>query len=887
MWNFYRQRNNSVKKSRISLKLLEFFLKNLVPFEDQENLEGDFAEMFERISHQKGKIRAIGWYIIQISKLLPSYFKNYTTWSLTMISNYLKIAARNIKKYKTYSFINITGLAIGMACVILILLFIQDELSYDRFHEKADRIYRIVDSFDVSGGFERDFAFTSAPFAPTLKQDFPEVEDAVRLLTRRHMVTYEDKKYFEDFLFYADASVFNIFTFPLVVGSPETALAAPNTIVISESTALKYFGKDDAVNKTLNINDQDYVVTGIMKDMPKNSHFYAQIFASMKTFEKDSELQEQYFQSWARHEFYTYLLLHEDYNPEDVQAKFPAFIEKYAAQQIKTILGGSLSSRLQPLKSIHLHSHLQMEISPNGDIKYVAIFSVIALFILLIACVNFINLATARSVNRSKEVGLRKVVGASRYQLIQQFLGESLFFTLVALILALILIVLALPFFNSLTGKEIELNNLINLFLFGSMVLILFLVGMLSGSYPAFFISRYQPTHALKKGVNISSGKSYLRKGLVIFQFTLSIILFIATAVVLDQLDFLRNRKLGFNKEHVIVVPIRSNSIRNNAEAIKAELLQNSNIISGTITIGVPGGIVAGDAIKLVTEEGKKTMTLRMIYTDHDYVKTMGMEIVEGRDFSKYMSSDASEAFLINEAAVRELQLENPTETQVEWGGSDYDYGIEKKGRIIGVVKDFQFQSLRDAISPLIIHVWSQNTFVFALRILPDDISGTLAFIEGKWKELDPAHPFEYSFMDETFDRLYRSEENLGKIFTVFSMLAIFIAALGLFGLALFMAQQKTKEIGVRKVLGASVGNIFTLLSKEFAILVLLANIFAWPTAYILMQEWLQNFAYRVRMEPRIFVLAAFLAFVIALVTISFQAIKAALANPIESLRYE
>jgi putative ABC transport system permease protein len=876
-----------VKKHSFSLKFLEFILKHLVPSEDQENLAGDFAEMSDRISNKKGKVSAIGWYVIQIFKLLPAYFKNYTTWSLTMIFNYLKIAVRNIKKYPSYSFINITGLAIGMTCVILILLFIQDELSYDRFHEKADRIYRVVDSFDIPGGFERDFAFTSAPFAPTLKQDFPEVEDAVRLLARRHMVTYADKKYFEDFLFYADASVFNIFTFPLIAGNPKTALAASNTIVISESIALKYFGKDDAMNKTLNINDQDYLITGIMKNLPKNSHFYAQLFASIKTFEKDPELQKLYFQTWARHEFYTYLLLHEGSSSEDLQAMFPAFIKKYAAQEIETILGGGLSSRLQPLKSIHLHSHLQMEINPNGDIKYVAIFSVIALFILLIACVNFINLATARSVNRSKEVGLRKVVGARRHQLIQQFLGESLFLTLFAFILALILIAIVLPLFNSLTGKEIEMNYLTNFILLGSTGLLLVFVGLISGSYPAFFVSRYQPANVLKKTVNIRSGKSYLRKGLVIFQFTLSIILFIATAVVLDQLDFLRNRKLGFNKEHVVVVPIRSNSIRNNAEAIKAELMQNSNIISGTITIGVPGGIVAGDAIKLVTEEGKKTLTLRMIYTDHDYVKTMGMEIVEGRDFTKDMSTDASEAFLINEAAVRELQLENPLETQVEWGGSDYDYGIEKKGRVIGVVKDFQFQSLRDAISPLIIHVWSQNTFVFALRIQPDDIPGTLAFIENKWKDLDPAHPFEYSFMDETFDRIYRSEEQLSNIFSVFSMLAIVIAALGLFGLALFMVEQRTKEIGVRKVLGASIGNIFVLLFKEFALLVLLANLFAWPIAFVLMHKWLQNFAYRVSMELWIFILAAALAFVIALLTISFQAVKATLVNPVESLRYE
>jgi putative ABC transport system permease protein len=876
-----------MKSPRLSIQLLEFFLKNLIPFEDQENLSGDFQEMYDRISDQKGKNKASGWYVLQIFKLLPSYFKNYTSWSVTMIFNYLKTALRNIKKYPTYSVINIAGLAIGMACVILILLYIKDELSYDRFHEKADRIYRVVDSFDVPGGISRDYAFTSAPFAPNLKRDFSEVEDAVRLLGRRHMVTYEDKKYYEDFLFYADASVFNIFTFPLIAGNPDTALVAPNTIVISESTALKYFGNDEPLSRTLHINEQDYVVMGVMKDMPKNSHFYAQIFASMKTHENDPELQEQFFQSWARHEFYTYLLLQEGTSYEDLQAKLPAFIEKYAAQEIRTILGGSLSSRLQPLKSIHLHSHLQMEIKPNGDIKYVAIFSVIALFILLIACVNFINLATARSVNRSKEVGLRKVVGASRYQIIQQFLGESLFFTLFAFILALLVIVLVLPLFNSLTGKEIAMNYLTNFILLGSLGVLLIFVGLISGSYPAFFVSRFQPAYVLKKPISIRSGKSYLRKGLVIFQFTTSIILFIATAVVLDQLDFLRNRKLGFDKEHVVVIPLRSNTIRTNAEAIKAELMQNPNIVCGTITIGVPGGIVAGDAIKLVTEEGKKTLTMKMIYTDHDYVKAMGMEIVEGRDFSKEMMTDATEAFLINEAAVRELMLKNPLETQLEWGGEEYSYGIHKKGRVIGVVKDFQFQSLRDAIDPLIIHVWSQNTFVFALRIQPDDIPGTLAFIESKWKDLDPAHPFEYSFMDETFDRIYRGEEKLSQIFSVFSMLAISIAALGLFGLALFMVEQRTKEIGVRKVLGASVGNIFTLLSREFAILVLLANLFAWPTAYFLMRKWLESFAYRVDIGVWIFIFAAVITFVIALFTISFQAMRAALANPIKSLRYE
>jgi len=621
------------------------------------------------------------------------------------------------------------------------------------------------------------------------------------------------------------------------------------------------------------------LVTGVMREMPRNSHFHADMFASMKTLEQIPSVQKRYFQSWARHEFYTYLLLREGYSGEELEAQLPGFIEKYAAQQIQTILGGTLSSRLQPLRSIHLHSNLQHEISPNSDIKYVAIFSVIAVFILLIACVNFMNLATARAAGRAKEVGLRKVVGANRHQIIKQFLGEALLFTFIAVLISFILLVLALPSFNTLTGKSLGLENLRSLALLGVVIFILFFVGISSGSYPAFIISRYQPAAVLRRTERTVSGRSLLRKGLVVFQFGISITLIVSTAVVLNQLDFLRNRKLGFVKEHVVVVPIQDNSLRKNYEAVKADLMQNPDIVSATITIGVPGGVVASDAIQLVTDSGRKTLTVRMIYTDHDYIKTMGMEIVQGRDFSREMSTDINQAFIINEAAVRTLQLEEPLNTRFEWD--------KKQGRVIGVVKDFQFQSLKEEINPLVIHIWTSNTYVFALRIRSDDIPSSLAYIENKWKELDPGHPFEYSFLDETFDQLYQGEEKLGQIFTVFSVLAICIASLGLFGLALFMAQQRTKEIGIRKVLGASIGKIFLLLSREFALLVLIANLLAWPLAYILMRQWLQNFAYRVSIQPWIFLLSAAAALVIALLTISFQTLKAALADPVDSLRYE
>ena len=428
-----------------SLKVLELLLKQVIPIEDQENLSGDFEEMFDRIGQTRGKFIALTWYIIQMFKLIPSYFQNYMYWSLAMLKNYLKIALRHLKKYKAYSFINIAGLAIGMGCCILILFYVQDELSYDRYHEKADRIFRVVDRFDVPGGIVADFALTSAPFAPTLKSEFSEVEDSVRLLMRRRMVSYGEKKYYEDGLFYADASLFHIFTFPLIEGNPDSALKDPNTVVISENIARKYFGNDTALNKVLQVDEQDFIVTGVMKDIPNNSHIKAQLFASMITLAQNPALQQNFFQNWVRHEFYTYVLLQAGSPPQALQSKLPAFIEKHAAQQVKTILGGGLASQLQPLTKIHLHSQLQHEIAPNGDIRNVYIFSIIALFILLIACVNFMNLATARSICRSKEVGLRKVVGANRAQLIQQFLGESLLFTLFAMFLALILVFIALP----------------------------------------------------------------------------------------------------------------------------------------------------------------------------------------------------------------------------------------------------------------------------------------------------------------------------------------------------------------------------------------------------------------------------------------------------------
>ncbi|MCP4726778.1 MAG: FtsX-like permease family protein [bacterium] len=864
------------KPSAAGMRLLKAMLKD----SDHNAVIGDFEEVYYDMYDTRGRVYAYLWYWVQVFKSFPKFLNNMIHRSTDMFKNYLKISLRNLTRNKSYSIINISGLATGMACCMLIMLYINDELSYDNHNEKADRIYRIVDDINTPGQGVWKAATASTRYAPVLVEEFPEVENAVRFLPRRRLAEYKDKKIFEDNVFYSDASVFNIFSFDLISGDPGTALTEPGTVVLSESIASKYFGNETPVGNIMKFDNADFRVTGVMKDMPSNSHFFTEIFLSMKTLEQIPSLQRNYFDNWAKHEFYTYLLLREGVDFREFESKLPAFIEEHAAENVKSLLGGSLVAHLQPLRNIYLRSDRSMEIGQNGDIKYVYIFSIIALFILLIACINFMNLATARAANRAKEVGLRKVAGATKKQLIRQFMGESFIFTIAAMFISLVLINISMPFYNSLTGKEFSFGNLMNMLIIAGSVVVVFLVGLVSGSYPAFFISRFQPVRVLKGDKSAGSKSSGLRKLLVVIQFSLSIILISGTGIVLDQVDFLKNRKLGFDKEHVVILPIRLRSVRNNYESVKAELLQNPNVLSASISIGFPGEIVAGDAITLVRPEGNLLTTVSMFYTDHDFVKTMGIEIVEGRDFSKEITTDESDAFITNEAFVRNYQIENPLETRFEW--SD-----EKSGKVIGVVRDFQYKTLKNEISPLVIHIQPSDTRIFAVRIRPENIAETLDFIQEKWVELNPGFPYEYSFLDETFDKMYRAESKQGQIFTYFSVLAIFIAALGLFGLASFMIEQRTKEIGIRKSLGASVRSIIVLVSKEFTRLVFVANIISLPPAYFLMNRWLQNFAYRVELDWKIFIISGLAALFIALLTVSFQSVKAALINPAKTLRHE
>lgn len=792
-----------------------------------------------------------------------------------MISNYLKIAFRNLVKHKAFSLINISGLAIGMACCLLIVIFVQDELSYDQFNEKADRIYRIA-SKENRRGVIANYPFVFSGIPPILQNDYSEVMDFVRFDPRENvLISSEDKEFYEERLFYTDASVFDVFTFPLVNGDPNTALKEPYALVLTQRMAEKYFSGEDPVGRTLTIdNEHDYQITGVLKEIPRNSHIKFDFLASIATLEAQDP---RYGKLWAWN-CYTYLLLPKDYSYLDLERKFPDFIRRHRGEKAVE----AYTFYLQPLSRIHLHSHLGFEIEANSDIRYVYIFSAIAFLILLIACINFMNLSTARSANRAKEVGLRKVLGAERSRLIKQFLGESLALSLVALPAAVALIELFLPAFNALTGKDLRIDYFGNSVVFLGLVGILLFVGILSGTYPAFFLSAFRPAAALKGKLRAGAGSTLFRKVLVVVQFSVSIVLIAGTIIITNQLDFIRNKKLGFDKDHVVVMPVMRSGIGQNFETFKGELLQNPNVQSVCGSTSAPSFIPTRSVfIPEGAEEGER-LALRNVLLDYDFIKTFGMEIKEGRDFSRDFATDKKEAFIVNEAAVKEFGWESAVGKKlIDLEGP--------RGYVIGVVKNFHFRSKHQKIEPLVFSLLPSSRYVYliSVKISPSNIRDTLSFLKNKWKKFSPGWPFEYFFLDDNYDRLYKSEERLRHVFLTFTFLGIFIACLGLFGLAAFTAEQRTKEIGIRKVLGASVPGIVLLLSKEFIKWVLIANVIAWPVAYFAMGRWLENFAYRISIGWGVFIAAAALALGISLFTVGFQAAKAALANPAESLRYE
>jgi putative ABC transport system permease protein len=797
-----------------------------------------------------------------------------------MFKNYLKIALRNIRRHPGFSFINITGLAIGMACCILIVLFVRDELSYDSYHAKADQIYRVIKKTETQGEMTTSIS-TPPPLGPALIHDFPEIVNYVRFIKPSReeiLIGYKEKKFYETRFFFADQTVFDIFSFRLIKGNPGTALQEPYSILITEEMADKYFGNEDPLGKVLNFNNrEDYRITGVLKNIPPNSHFRFDFLASFATL-------NHYFilplDDWGSCAFSTYLLIPGRYSPEEIEKKFVGFLQSHVGEDhfLKDL-------HLQPLTSIHLHSHFKGEIEANGDMAYVYIYSAIALLILLIASINFINLSTARYLNRAREVGMRKVLGANRSQVIRQYLGESVFLTFIALPVSLILVELFLPVFNSLVRKELTVGYIHNFPFLLAIVAVTFIIGAVSGIYPALFLSAFQPTRIFRGMFQSGPSRSRLRSILVLAQFSISILLIACTLIINNQLNYVRNKKLGFDKEQVLVLPLKERSILYMYRSIRNELLQNPNVIKVAIASDAPGqtGVNRNPFLPEGFDKADRIL-IHNIRVDFDFIETMGIEIAEGRGFSPEFATDPSQAFILNEAAVKKIGWESPLGKQLEWmaGGDKY-----KKGVVIGVVKDFHFMSLHREIEPLVLHIWPRSYSNILIRIRPGEIRGTLAYVQKIWNRLAPNFPFVYSFLDEDFDKLYRSEERLGRIFIYFSLLSIFIASLGLIGLASYSAEQRTKEIGIRKILGASVSNIVLLLSKEFTRWALLANIIAWPLAYVIMSGWLQNFAYRAGIGLGTFLLTAILTFLIALVSVGFQSLRAALADPVKSLRYE
>jgi len=785
-----------------------------------------------------------------------------------MFKNYLKITWRNIIRQKANSFINITGLAVGMTCSMLILMWVQHELSFDKFNKNASEIYRVVENQYYAGGQVFPVAVTPSPLAPALKEKFPEIAKATRF-SFRSLTIKKDDKIFTEGVAFADPDIFEIFILPFVKGDAPTALSAPHAIVLTEEAATKYFGADEPLGQVLRINNRDdFLVTGVIKNIPDNAHLKYDLLAPFIYLQELGSSMENWGTNWC----YTYVLLQNHTLRHAVDQKIIDLIKKNNAKSATEIY-------LQPLTEIHLYSSgkYAADISGHGDIQYVRIFAVIALFVLLIACINFMNLATARSEKRAKEVGLRKVVGAQRHQLIKQFFSEAIILSMLAFVAALMLTEMLLPIFNDLSGKTLTLSRLEPV-LFFSFFAIALLCGIISGSYPAFYLSSFSPIKTLKSNRSAPAGGSLFRKLLVVFQFALSVIMIIGTLVVSRQMDFIRNKNLGLEKENLGYVWM-SGEFRKKHEVAKQELLKNPNIVSITCTSQLPTYVASSSSgWQWEGKDPADEVLMHYVNVDADFVQTFKMEMAAGRFFSRDFPAD-SHAVVVNETAVEVMGMESPIGKRLSSGADDLT--------VIGVVKDFHFKPLQAKIEPLVMLMEPNRYYAMVMRTRPENIAATIVFVEKTYKQFNADTPFYFNFLDQDYDNLYRAEQRAGKLSGYFSIIAILIASLGLYGLASYMAEQRTKEIGIRKVLGASAPALFFLLSKNFLLLAGIANLIAWPVAYWVMSGWLQNYAYRIALNVDTFFVAAVLAMVIVLVTVSYQALKAALANPVEALRYE
>jgi len=807
-----------------------------------------------------------------------------------MFKNYLKIAIRNLWKNKGFSAINIFGLASGLAICLLIIFYVNNELGYDQYNTKADRIYRIDGDLRF-GGNHFVIAQAPDPMGPTLKQDFPQVEQYVRF--RNHggiMVKKGNENVEEDKVVYTDSTLFSVFTLPMIQGDPSTALTEPNSVVITESTAKKYFNSTDVVGKSMIFGDTgNYKITGVIKDIPKQSHFHFDFFISMY-----GQLSSYEINQWTSNNFNTYIVLKKGTDADNLSSQLNGFVMRYVAPVFKSLditeeefkkQGNYLHYNLMPLEKIHLYSNRSGELEANGNIEYVYIFSLIAFFILLIACVNFMNLSTARSANRAKEVGVRKVLGSLRKNLVTQFLSESILISFISLALALVIAALLLPYFNQLSGKDMTLNLFLKPWLLPAAILLMIVVGLIAGSYPAFYLSSFKPVQVLKGKLAKGFKSSWLRSGLVVFQFSISIILVIGTLVIYTQLNYIRNKDIGFDRSRVLIIK-NTDALGNQAKVFEDEIKKLNGVENGTMTGYLPTAGWRSDSPLFpdATTDTKNAVSTQIWRIDENYIPTLGMKMAEGRNFSIDFPTDSS-AIIINEAAARLLGFKDLLNKPLYYM-NDFPKKDLTKYHIIGIVKDFNFNTLREVVTPLCFLYQPQNSSI-AFRIHSANMPVLISMIENKFKELAPEQPFSYSFMDEDFNKTYSDEQRMGGISMTFSVLAILIACLGLLGLITFAAEQRAKEIGIRKVLGANGRDIVSMLSKDFLKLVLIASLIAIPLAWWAMNKWLQGFAYRIEISWWILVSAALLAIFIALLTIFYQAIKAAIANPVKSLRSE
>jgi putative ABC transport system permease protein len=871
------------KSLGIARKLLRFMSNHY----ERHSIIEDFEETFLEILKTEGSFQAKRWYWSNVLKSVVGLLKLMVSWRFTMLRNHLKIAYRNFIRHKLYSFINVFGLAIGLSVCMIISLWVLREMSYDRFHQNAERIYRVERELFRDNLYRR-WPITGGLYKQALIDDFPEIKNAVRFWRREFAIKDYNNDHHRQEMFAVDNSIFDIFDFCLEDGDEQNALSDPMTVVLTRENAVKYFGTGDAVGKSLTFEwnevPVDFKVTGILDEVPENSHIHFDMLISIASFS------EEEFSDWRSNYLYTYVLVSENTTISQLEGKLKTFISQRLQSHYGDLLilnkemgiHDVLKMHLVPITDIHLHPSINWEVEAGGSITSVYIFSSIAVLILIIACMNFVNLSTARASKRAKEVSLRKTVGAEKRQLRVQFIQESVLLAFVSLVFACVMSSLFIKGYNGIFAENLSLSMLFQLKNLVILVGATFFVGVLAGLYPALYLTRFEPVEVIKGSQISGSGKSVFRRNMVVVQFGISIILIIGMFTVFEQKKYIQTRSLGFDKENVVILPVRSQQISRNYQSFRNDLKSNPQIVSVSASAEVPADTHYSNT-NFHRLDSDEPVILYLFFCDYDYVDTYGMEVIAGRTFSREFSTDTEGTILLNESGVHRFGWK-PEEAVGKKLKGPYS---EEAVKVVGVVKNFNYKSLRREVEPMALLLYPDYIRKISVRIMPGDIGKTMNFIQKAWETEFPGEQFEFSFLDSRINQLYENEKKMQNLFIIFAALSILVACLGLLGLVSFTAELKTKEIGIRKVLGASTGHVIVLLSKEFIKWILLANLVAWPLAWFMMNKWLQNFAYRTNIGWIVFVTAGFLTMGIAIFTFIFQTVKTASAKPVDSLRYE